>query len=102
MQKVIRVIIAPFIFLYALFLTIRRACLTRAYFITGTGINSITGERIFFKVTIISPVDSLPIKSIEQKIQKEFALKTAVVLHFVRIKKSMIEYMERDINLERK
>ena len=89
-KKILIWCITPFTFIWAVY----RACQKQCYFISGTGLHAITGQRMFFKICFETHSDMLPLKSIETHCQEAMGLTTCVVISFQKISKMMMHYMQ--------
>lgn len=77
-----------------------RLCRRRTYYISGTGIKTDTGLRMWFKVTFITYGNLLPIKSIEENTAKQIGFDGCVVVFFQRIPNRMAKYVNDSYTAE--
>lgn len=91
---------AVLIYPLALFVAIYRIFNKQTYYVTGTGLSNITGERMWFKTCLHTHSNIVPIKSLEDKMKEQLNFKTCIVISFIRIPNRMAKYIEKDYELE--
>lgn len=95
-MKVKNIIFFPIALAVALY----RLANQKTYYITGTGISNLTGERIWFKTVFHTHTDVLPLQSMEDKMKEEMDLKRCIIVFFQRIPNRMGKHVHEPIELE--
>lgn len=95
-KKIKEALLYPIVVLIASWMFFR----TKSYYISGTGISNLTGERMWFKTALTTQGRIFPLKDIEDAMKKELNFKTCIVVYFHRIPRYMIKYMSESFQEE--
>ena len=96
MKYIFMFLTSPITVPYAIGIYLYQHYTKKVYMLTGTGINTGTGKRMWLRTTFHSVGNIMPLKSLEDRMAKHSNLDSFIVLNIVRIPNEMEKYITQD------